>query len=315
VAGTPAAAASDQGEARGAFGMGDVFVLTTVVLWGASFSVIKSAYHEFSPLAFASVRFVIASMGLLVILLARGQVPAIARRDLLRAAAVGVFHVGLYQIFFSVGLRYTTASNSVLIINTAPVITALLVWITRSEPITPRQVLGMLLAAAGVATLVQASGDLSAGHLKGDLITLLAAWSYAVTPVIVLPLYRRYSTLAVMTVAMFFGTILIIATGVPELLHQSWDVTPTAWAQLAYAALGAGSLGYLFWYEGIRRIGPTRVAAYSFLMPLLGVVIAVSVLHEPFGTHHLLGAAVTLVGVALARWPVARNGSGAVSGK
>jgi drug/metabolite transporter (DMT)-like permease len=295
--------------------MGDIFVLVTVILWGTSFTVIKSAYREFTPLAFAAVRFVVASLGLLAILVARGQLPRIERRDLLRLAAVGIFHVGLYQIFFSMGLRLTTASNSVLIINTAPVMTMLLVWITRSEWITPRQVIGMLLAAAGVAILVQASGDLSTGHLKGDLITLLASWSYAVTPVIVLPLYRRYSTLTVMTVAMFFGTIVLVAAGIPELLRQSWAVTPTAWIQFAYAALGAGSLGYLFWYEGIRRIGPTRVAAYSFLMPVLGVVIAVSVLREPFGPHHVLGAVVTLAGVALARWPTVRNGQAAGVGR
>jgi drug/metabolite transporter (DMT)-like permease len=307
--------ASSERIPRSAFGIGDLFTLTTVVLWGTSFTVIKAAYHEFTPLSFAAVRFVIASLGLLAILAARGQAPRIARGDLLRAAAVGVFHVGLYQIFFSLGLRLTTASNSVLIINTAPVITMLLVWLTRSERIVPRQVVGMFLAAAGVVVLVQASGDLSAGHLKGDLITLLASWSYAVTPVIVLPLYRRYSTLTVMTVAMMFGTIVIVAAGIPELLHQSWSLTPVAWMEFAYAALGAGSLGYLFWYEGIRRIGPTRVAAYSFLMPVLGVVIAVSVLREPFGRHHLLGAVVTLAGVALARWPAARNAQTAGVGK
>lgn len=69
---------SDRGTARGAFGMGDVFALTTVILWGTSFTVIKSAYHEFTPLAFAAVRFVIASLGLLLILGARGQVPGLS---------------------------------------------------------------------------------------------------------------------------------------------------------------------------------------------------------------------------------------------
>jgi drug/metabolite transporter (DMT)-like permease len=185
--------------------------------------------------------------------------------------------------------------------------TAVLVWLTRSERVTFRQVVGMLLAAAGVVVLVPASGNISTGHLKGDLITLLAAWSYAVTPVIVLPLYRRYSTLTVMTVSMMFGTVLIVLAGLPEVLRQSWAISPTGWAQLLYAALGAGSLGYLFWYEGIRRIGPTRVAAYSYLMPPLGVVIAVSLLHEPFGPRHLAGAIVTIAGVALARWPAARS--------
>jgi drug/metabolite transporter (DMT)-like permease len=296
--------------ARGALGIGDLFVLTTAVLWAASFTVIKSAYDEFTPLAFAAVRFVIASLGLLAFMLAWRQPVRIARGDLLRTAAVGVFHVGFYQLFFGLGLKDTTATNSILIINTAPVFTVLLVWLTRAEPLTWRQVVGMLLAATGVVLLVAAgeTGGIALGHLKGDLLTLLAAWSYAVTPVIVLPLYRRYGTLTVMTVSMLFGTAVLLAAGLPELTRQRWSVSPAAWAQLAYAALGAGSLGYVLWYEGIRRIGPTRVAAYSYLMPPIGVLVAIWVLGEPFGLQHGVGAVVTIAGVALARSRPARKG-------
>jgi drug/metabolite transporter (DMT)-like permease len=288
------------------FGLGDVLALGTVLLWGASFTVIKTAYTEFTPLAFAAVRFVIASATLLGILAAMRRPLAIARADLARVAAVGACHIGLYQIFFSVGLQHTTASNSVLLINTAPVMTMALVWLTRSERVTLRQVTGVMLAAAGAATLVQASGHISTGHLTGDLITLLAAASYAATPVIVLPLYRRYDTLTVMAGAMLAGSVMLLVAGAPELLRQSWRVSPAAWLQLLYAAVGAGALGYVFWYEGIRRIGPTRTSAYSYLISPVGVLFAVAVLREPFGALHALGAVVILAGVALARWPAAR---------
>jgi len=291
---------------RRAFGLGDLMVLATVLLWGASFTVIKSAYDEFTPLAFAGIRFVIASLGLLAILAILRHPLSVQRRDLARVAAVGLFHVAFYQIFFGVGLKYTTASNSVLIINTAPVITALLVWLTRAEPITWRQAMGIALASAGVILLVEASGGLSAGHLKGDLITMLAALSYAVTPMIVLPLYQRYSSLTIMTFGMVAGTVVLLIVGLPELARQSWTVSSIAWAQLVYAALGAGTLGYLFWYEGIRRIGPTRAAAYFYLIPPVGVITAVKVLHEPFGMLHLAGAFVIIAGVALTRWPAQR---------
>jgi drug/metabolite transporter (DMT)-like permease len=291
---------------RRAFGLGDVMALATVVLWGVSFTVIKSAYDEFTPLAFAGVRFVIASLALLLVLALLRQPLSVQRGDLARVAAVGLFHVAFYQIFFGIGLKYTTASNSVLIINTAPVITALLVWATRSEPITWRQAVGIALALAGVVLLVEASGSLSAGHLKGDVITMLAAVSYAVTPVIVLPLYQRYSSFTIMAYGMVAGTIVLLLVGLPEIARQSWAVSRVAWAQLAYAALGAGTLGYLFWYEGIRRIGPTRATAYFFLIPPVGVITAVTVLHEPFGVLHLVGAVVILAGVALTRWPAQR---------
>ena len=293
---------------RKAFGLGDLFVIITAVIWASSFTVIKSAYDEFSPLAFASVRFVAATGGMLLLLALLRRPLRMARRDLLRAAAVGVFHVGLYQIFFSTGLRYTTATNSILIINISPVITALMVWLTRAEPITWRQGAGIALAMLGTLTLTQAGGALASGHLKGDALTFLAAVSYAITPVMVLPLLRRYATITVMAIGMLFGTLVLVAAAIPELLRQSWSVSVGAWGQLAYAAFGAGTLGYLLWYEGIGRIGPTRVAAYGYLIPVVGVTVAVVVLREAFTLAHAFGAAVILAGVTLARWPARAQG-------
>jgi len=288
---------------RKAVGLGDLFVILVAVIWASSFTVIKSAYNEFLPLAFASVRFIAATGGMLLLLALLRRPLRVARGDLLRAAVVGAFHVGFYQIFFSTGLRHTTATNSILIINASPVLTAVMVWLTRAEPISWRQGAGIALAMLGTLTLTQAGGAVAGGHLKGDALTFLAAVSYAVTPVLVLPLLRRYATITVMAIGMLFGTVLLTVVALPELLRQSWAVSPGAWAQLAYAAFGAGTLGYLLWYEGISRIGPTRVAAYSYLIPVIGVALAVAVLSEAFTLAHALGAVVILAGVTLARWP------------
>ena len=186
--------------------------------------------------------------------------------------------------------------------------TAVLAWVTRAQRLAGRQWIGLVLAAMGVVVLVQASGQISSGHLKGDLITLLAAASYAVTPVIILPLYERYSTLTVMAAGTICGSIVLVLVGLPELLRQSWAISPGAWGAMAYAAFAAGVAGYLFWYEAIRRIGPARIAAYSYLMPPFGVLVAVLLLRESVGAQHVLGGLVTIAGVVLARWPVKSNG-------
>jgi drug/metabolite transporter (DMT)-like permease len=288
---------------RGRFGLGDVMALVTVMLWGASFAIIKSAYDEFAPLAFAALRFVLVSAALLALLAVLKQPFRFDRRDLPRVAAVGLSHIALYQIFFGIGLKYTTASNSILIVNTAPVMTAVLASLTRAQRLALRQWIGLLLAAIGVVVLVQASGRISAGHLKGDFITLLGAMSYAVTPILILPLYARYSTLTVMTAGTICGSTVLLLVGVPELLRQSWAISTGAWGAMAYAAFGAGVAGYLFWYEAIRRIGPARIAVYSYLMPPFGVLVAVLLLHETVGVQHVLGGVITIAGVILARWP------------
>jgi drug/metabolite transporter (DMT)-like permease len=61
--------------------------------------------------------------------------------------------------------------------------------------------------------------------------------------------------------------------------------------------------GYLFWYEAIRRIGPARIAVYSYLMPPFGVLVAVLLLRDAFGLQHVIGGIIAIAGVILARWP------------
>jgi drug/metabolite transporter (DMT)-like permease len=106
-----------------------------------------------------------------------------------------------------------------------------------------------------------------------------------------------------MTAGTLCGSIVLLIVGLPELLRQSWTISPSAWGAMAYAAFGAGVAGYLFWYEAIRRIGPARIAVYSYLMPPFGVLVAVLLLRDAFGFQHLIGGLITIAGVVLARWP------------
>ncbi len=284
----------------------DFLILSVVVIWGVVFSVIKAALREIDPLAFTAVRFLLAAVLMILIsLLLEGQL-TVARSDVLKIIAIGVLGVGLYQILFSVGLKYTTASNSALLIATAPIFTALFAAATRQERITLRQAFGILLSFVGVIRLVRANGGglgFSWESMKGDVLSLLAAIAAAGSAVLAKPVLQKYSSLRVMTLGVFSAAILLLLFGSQPLLAQDWaQVSWKAWSALGYSIVFATVIAFVIWFRGIGELGPTRTAAYGYLIPLVAVLVAVIFLKEHISPLHILGGGVILSGVLLTRW-------------
>lgn len=284
----------------------DLLVLCEVVIWAAGASVIKYGLREIGPLAFATVRF-LASAVLMVIWvsLAEGK-PVIKREDWAWVALVGLAQIGVYQIFFSVGLNYTTASNSSLLLGTVPIWTAVVAAASRQETITPAQVVGILLAFAGLAVVITARNGglaLAWGNFRGDILTVIAAILTAVAAVISKRPLQRYSPLRMMSISMVCGSLFLLPFGWPEIVSQEWSqVSMGAWLALAYSVVLAAVVAYVIYFKCIGEVGATRTAAYNALIPPMAVVIAIVTLGESFTPVQGLGAVVVLGGVALVRF-------------
>lgn len=284
----------------------DFLILLVVIIWGVVFSVIKAALREIDPLAFTAVRFLLAAVLMVLTLLLLERQITVARADVLKVIAVGVLGVGLYQILFSVGLKYTTASNSALLIATAPIFTALFAAAARQERITLRQVFGIVLSFVGVIMLVRANGSelgFSWESVKGDVLSLLAAMAAAGSAVLAKPVLQKYSSLRVMTLGVFSAAILLLLFGSQPLLAQDWgQVSWKGWSALGYSIVFATVIAFVIWFRGIGELGPTRVAAYGYLIPLVAVLVAAIFLKEQILPLHIFGGAIILSGVLLARW-------------
>jgi drug/metabolite transporter (DMT)-like permease len=290
----------------------DLLVLCVVVIWAAAFSAIKYALREISPLAFTSVRFLGAAVLLLVwVWMVEGR-PVIRREDWLWMVLVGLTAVGVYQIFFTFALHYTTASNTSLLIGTAPIWTAIIAAASRQERITPVQIAGILLSFAGLALVIMAGNGslaLTWENLRGDVLAIIASVLTASSAVISKRPLQRYSSLRVMSVSMVCGSLFILPFAGREIVAQDWAQVPlSAWLALGYSIVFAGVIGYVFWYRSIGEIGATRTMIYNTLIPPTAVLIAVVTLGEKFTLLQALGAVVILAGVALTRFAPTKEG-------
>ena len=282
-----------------------MLLLAVVVIWGSVFSVIKYTLQEIDPLAFATARFGGAALFLLITLWLLEGKPTIQREDWLRVGVVGIIGIGLYQILFTLGIYYTTASNSSLLIASGPIFTLLFAVLFREERIVPLQIVGILVSFLGVAMIVGAqSGGLTleVEHLKGDLFTLTCAAINGLCAVIAKRPLKRISSLRLMTVSFVLGTVSMLPFTWRALLYQPWaHLSLNGWLGLVYASFIAAGLGYVLWFRAIGEIGATRTMVYNYLIPVVAVAVAVLTLREQFTALHALGALIVFVGIALAR--------------
>ena len=284
----------------------DLLVFCVLVIWAATFSVLKYALREIGPLALAALRFLVTTALLLIwVWVAEGK-PIIKRGDWIWIVLLGLTAIGVYQIFFILGLHYTTASNSSLLIGTAPIWTAIIAIASRQERITSLQVMGVVLACGGVALVVSGGGgslSLTWESLRGDILTIIAAILTASGAVISKRPLQRYSSLRVMSISMVCGSLFLVPFAWSELAAEEWaQVSLGAWLAVAYSIILGGVFAYVVWYKSISEIGATRTMVYNTLIPPVAILIAVATLGERFTPLQALGAVVILSGVALARF-------------
>ena len=289
-------------EKRRASPLVEVSLLLTAFFFGTNFTAVKLVVQSVPPILFAATRFTLAGLLLLPLALLSGPEGRLSRRDLLPMLGLGLVGVTLTQSVFTVGVGLTTAANTALVYSTAPVWGMVLGFALGWERPRASGVLGIGLCLGGVGAIVYGSLDFAGTSLLGDALILVAAAFWGSYTVLTLSVLRRYSALAVATYAMTLGGL--AAFPLAALDQSSLDLAPLdglTWAAAAYSALCSSAFGFAAWGWGVSHVGANRVLIYQYLVTLTGVSTGILLLGEDFGVGQLVGAAVILAGVYLAR--------------
>lgn len=281
-------------------------LVLTAAIWAVNFSVSKAALATVPPLAFNALRYPLAgAAAALALLPGARRLPR--REDVRSLVLLGLLGNVAYQVLFIEGLDRTLAANSAILMATAPGWTAALAVPLAGEHVGARGWIGILLTVAGVALVVlgsDGSGAVGTGGatLVGDLLTLGAAFAWGLYTVLSIPLIRRYGPLPVTVWTLWVGAAVLPWLGIGQLRALGLaSITPAAWAAIAYAGVGSIAIAYVLWYRGVRALGSARTAAFGNLVPVLAIAVAWIWLGERPVAAQILGAALTVVGVAVAR--------------
>jgi drug/metabolite transporter (DMT)-like permease len=278
-------------------------LLAIIVFWAGNYPLGKLALDEGSPLMLTAARAVVATP--LLLLLARATTPLprpLARRDVQAFAVLGLTGLVANTTLWYWGLRQTTALNAGILGAASPIFVALAAAALLGDRLRRRHWAGIALSCAAViVTVAKGSAHvlLSFSVNRGDLIILLSQGAW-----ITYSLYSRAASSTLPPVRVLAGAHVVAAIVLVPLslaVEGAWPPpwrAPIAWAVVLYGAVPV-TLGHLWFYEVVRRIGPGRAATFLNLMPFVVIVLSWALLGEAVHAYHLVGAALVIAGVVL----------------
>jgi drug/metabolite transporter (DMT)-like permease len=273
-------------------------VLVTAV-WGVAFVGIKEVIAHGPPLTLAGARFLLGGALLVPLVRRRAAVPPPPGRRLRPLSGREVLLVALLQTTALYGLGFlgverATAGASALLLNTNPVLVALLAWPMLGEPLGGTSVTGIVLALAGVATVSVRSG-LGSPVGIGLLLGGAAAWASAS---IVIKRMGSVDLLRLSCGQMLVGGVPLLVGGILS-EHRLPHPTAASVGWFAFLVIPATAVNFVLWFGLLERYSATAMSSWLFLIPVFGVLAGAAILHEPLSWRVLAGGLLVVAGVLL----------------
>jgi drug/metabolite transporter (DMT)-like permease len=288
-----------------AFGLTDLLMILTTIIWGANVPVIKVSFSALSPNAFNLARFLISSAIYALILWRSSEGFRLKRQDLPRVIFLSLTGITFYQVFFITGLSRTAASLVSMSNAMTPVLIALLSAIFGFERLRPVGWLGILLSVAGLYAVVlgrPGGFDFKGSEASGVFFILLSCLMWALYTIFARPALKNMSPLKMAALTNILGTIFYLPFAWKDFVRTDFTRVPLGgWLGVLYSALLALVLASIIWYKSIERIGGARTGVFSNLTPVFGVLTACIFLHDRITLIQVVGVPVIFFGVYLAR--------------
>lgn len=252
-----------------------ISLLIVHLLYGANYVIAKGVMPDvIGPSGFVMARILGAVIMFWIIFIFKWE--RVAKKDLLLLFICSVLGIVTNQVLFLNGLNLTSPINASLIMITIPISVFILSIIFFKEKITLRKVGGIILGSIGFATLVILSNESSkSASLKGDILCMINAISYAGYLVLIKTLMGKYKTLTILSWLFLFGAIMILPIGYKQFNMVEWtDLSELHVFSILYVVVAVTFIVYFLNIYALKYITPTRVSAFTYLQPIFAGVFA-----------------------------------------
>lgn len=279
-----------------------LLMIAVMIVWGSTFVVTKQAIAEIPPLLLSFIRIGIGALVLLPFGVYRYRRMA-TPRPLPRAAIAGLSAIGvaIYYLSFNTAMSMISASQSALVQSCIPAMTALAGIAMLRERATRARVLGISLSIAGV--LIVFSGatltDASASSIRGNLLMLVSVISWGIYTALAKRV-ADHDPVVVTTLTIGGGACMLLPFAMIEMRGQPWPtISPSAWVGVIYLGAIASGAAFLVYNYALRYMDVGQAGVFANLIPIVGVLSGVLVLHDPLSARAMLGAGIVMLGVAI----------------
>ena len=234
----------------------------------------------------------------------------VEKKDYLRIFAASILGFFVCQITFLVGIPHITPMDCSVLSAISPIYTMIIAAIVLKEPITWQKAGGVIISFTGIIYLIvsrASSNGVAETSLFGISMIILNSLSFSLYLGIFKPLIGKYSVITFMKWIFLFAFLMSIPFSGKEIVTLNWSAVPAIQlAELAYLIFCATFITYFLIPVGQKRIRPTLVSMYSYVQPIIAIVISICVGMEMLTCQKVLAAILVFGGVVVVSYSKSR---------
>ncbi|WP_152396436.1 DMT family transporter [Paenibacillus guangzhouensis] len=285
-----------------------VSIAFLVLIWGLSWSIYKVTLHYTPPILFAGMRSLFGGLLLAICLLPTWR-KLQWRENWSRYVISGLLNAAFFYGLQTVGLIYLPGGLFSVLVYFQPVLIGLFAWMWLGERMSLIKVAGLLIGFIGIIAVSSGSftGQVS---FVGVTLALLAAISWALGVIYVKKESGKVDSMWMVAFQFILGggLLTVIGSGV-----ESWS--SITWNSTYLLGLGFGStlgipIAFVIYFHLMNTGEASKVASFTFLVPLIAVLTGTLFLHEPFTYSLLLGLVLIVVSIYCVNYTSKRNKKG-----
>jgi len=279
-------------------------LLLTAIFWGGTFVAGRLVAQNVGPYSIAFLRFTIASILLLLMTWRiEGKLPKLKKSQIMPVVLLGITGIFIYNIMFFKALKIIEAGRAALIIATCPIFITICSAIFLKEKINPVKVLGIAISVCG-AIIVISKGHISrifeGGLGLGELYIFCCVLSWVAYSLIGKAVMKNLSPLASVSYSVVVGAVALAVPAFFEgLVRNIASQSAVDWLCISYLSVFGTVIGFVWYYQGVERIGPTKAGLFINLVPISAILCAFFILREPITPSLAAGAVLVISGVYL----------------
>lgn len=284
----------------------------TAVCWGGTFIAGRLIAGHVGPFSAAFLRFLIATLFLfLLVWRTEGRLPPVRRGQILPVILLGLTGVFSYNVFFFKGLELIEAGRAAIIIANNPIFITLLSALIFRERLNFLKGAGVLLSVTG-AMVVVSKGNMGAvlgqGLGRGEIFIFCSVASWVAFSLIGKAVMADLSPLVSVAYSAAVGALLLLGPALAEGLGRHLGhYLVRDWLSLFYLGIFGTVIGFVWYYQGIKAIGPMKASLFINFVPISAIVLAYFILREPITISLLIGTLLVCTGLCLTTLQVGKN--------
>ena len=282
-----------------------IALIAANIIWGAASPIFKYSLENIPPFTLAFIRFFFA--GLLFLPFMVGfKLNRLSRKEWVELLIGTFFGITINISFFFFGLKKADSINAPIISSAGPVFLYFLSIIFLHEKAHRKVLSGMLVSLIGVIIIVLSPIFLDgkriiAGEVEGNIFFIIATLGAVLHPILYKNVMSKINAFQATGISFLFSAFTFFPLMLTE--FSDWKISSLnmqGWTGIIFGVLLSSALAYFLFNYGVAKINAQEIGLFTYIDPVIAVVIAIPLLHEYPNVYFFIGSILVFFGIYIA---------------